>query len=361
MGSVRWGWVIVAVLAAVLVRLPASTTLTMDADEPIYLAASIEAGESFRDRNWSRLSNPRLNPEHPGLVKTLNGIVLTRSPDPQDLIMGLATVRGLSVMAGLGCGAGRRRTSAGGPGARDPHHPRQVQQSGLPRELPMLWMALAMLLGWRHRHDEEARAWWLVGGCWGAALAGKWLHGFPGLALLFFIPGWRVRARVVLTATAGWILLDPTMWSGPIDSVLQKIELHRAYAEGLTTQTTWMAPLLSLVSGGPARWHPEVFPVSLDPVWGGLAVVSLWRARREAFTRYLLAWMAVPLAVMMSGVPAGRSTPWSWSCRSVSHSASLGRGLRTLALSAQSERDVVPPHWRQPDQNFPSRSPRCPR
>ena len=300
MGSVRWGWVIVAVLAAVLVRLPASTTLTMDADEPIYLAASIEAGESFRDRNWSRLSNPRLNPEHPGLVKTLNGIVLTRSPDPQDLIMGLATVRGLSVMAGLGAVAlaAAVHPLAGLALATHTIHAKYSSQGYL-ESLPMLWMALAMLLGWRHRHDEEARAWWLVGGCWGAALAGKWLHGFPGLALLFFIPGWRVRARVVLTATAGWILLDPTMWSGPIDSVLQKIELHRAYAEGLTTQTTWMAPLLSLVSGGPARWHPEVFPVSLDPVWGGLAVVSLWRARREAFSRYLLAWMAVPLAVMM--------------------------------------------------------------
>ena len=272
----------------------------MDADEPIYLAASIEAGESFRDRNWSRLSNPRLNPEHPGLVKTLNGIVLTRSPDPQDLIMGLATVRGLSVMAGLGAVAlaAAVHPLAGLALATHTIHAKYSSQGYL-ESLPMLWMALAMLLGWRHRHDEEARAWWLVGGCWGAALAGKWLHGFPGLALLFFIPGWRVRARVVLTATAGWILLDPTMWSGPIDSVLQKIELHRAYAEGLTTQTTWMAPLLSLVSGGPARWHPEVFPVSLDPVWGGLAVVSLWRARREAFSRYLLAWMAVPLAVMM--------------------------------------------------------------
>ena len=300
MGSVRWGWVIVAVLAAVLVRLPASTTLTMDADEPIYLAASIEAGESFRDRNWSRLSNPRLNPEHPGLVKTLNGIVLTRSPDPQDLIMGLATVRGLSVMAGLGAVAlaAAVHPMAGLALATHTIHAKYSSQGYL-ESLPMLWMALAMLLGWRHRHDEEASAWWLVGGCWGAALAGKWLHGFPGLALLFFLPGWRVRARVVLTATAGWILLDPTMWSGPIDSVLQKIELHRAYAEGLTTQTTWMAPLLSLVSGGPARWHPEVFPVSLDPVWGGLAVVSLWRARREAFSRYLLAWMAVPLAIMM--------------------------------------------------------------
>ena len=300
MGSVRWGWVVVAVLAAVLVRLPASTTLTMDADEPIYLAASIEAGESFRDRNWSRLSNPRLNPEHPGLVKTLNGIVLTQSPDPQDMIMGLATVRGLSVMAGLGAVAlaAAVHPMAGLALATHTIHAKYSSQGYL-ESLPMLWMALAMLLGWRHRHDEEARAWWLVGGCWGAALAGKWLHGFPGLALLFFIPGWRVRARVVLTATAGWILLDPTMWSGPIDSVLQKIELHRAYAEGLTTQTTWMAPLLSLVSGGPARWHPEVFPMSLDPVWGGLAVVSLWRARREAFSRYLLAWMAVPLAIMM--------------------------------------------------------------
>ena len=102
MGPVKWAWVVVAVLAAVLVRLPASTTLAMDEDEPIYLSASMEAAKAIRDRDWSRLVTPRLNPEHPGLVKTLNGVVLSRYQDPPDLVTGLATVRGLSVLAGLG-------------------------------------------------------------------------------------------------------------------------------------------------------------------------------------------------------------------------------------------------------------------
>ena len=296
----RWSWVVVAILAAILVRLPASTTLTMDEDEPIYLAASVEAGEAIRTGDWSGLSNPRLNPEHPGLVKALNGIAISQSPQPEDLITGLATVRGLSVMAGLvAVGlAAAVHPLAGLALATHTIHAKYSSQGYLD-SMPMLWMALAMVLAWRHRHTERHHIWWLIGGCWGAAIAGKWLHGLPGLVLLFFIPGWSARAKVAVTSLVGWVLLDPSMWSGPVDSVLSQTALHRSYADSLTTETSWTAPLLSLVSGGPSRWHPEVFPVSLDALWAVLAVVGLWRGRREPYAHYLLAWMAVPLGVMM--------------------------------------------------------------
>lgn len=300
MGPVKWTWVMVAVLAAVLVRLPASTTLTMDADEPIYLAASVEAGEAIQDRDWSRLSNPRLNPEHPGLVKALNGIAISRSPNPDDLITGLITIRSLSLMAGL-CAVGLAATVhplAGLALATHTIHAKYSSQGYLD-SLPMLWMALAMLLAWRNRSIARGSLWWLIGGCWGAALAGKWLHGLPGLVILFFIPGWRARAQVAVTGLLGWVLLDPSMWSGPVNAVVQKLTLHRDYAASLSTETTWIDPLWMLVSGGPSRWHPEVFPVSLDPLWAALGVAGVWRARQDPFARYLLAWMAVPLAVMM--------------------------------------------------------------
>jgi hypothetical protein len=297
---VKWAWVVVAVLAAVLVRLPASTTLAMDEDEPIYLSASMEAAKAIRDRDWSRLVTPSLNPEHPGLVKTLNGVVLSRYQDPPDLVTGLATVRGLSVLAGLGAVAiaAAVHPLAGLALATHTIHAKYSSQGYLD-SLPMLWMSLAMMIAWRHRRVGTHKIWWLVGGCWGAAIAGKWLHGVPGVVLLLFIPGWRVRGQLVITALVGWFVLDPSMWAGPIDAVAYKGSLHREYAAGLTVETSWYAPLLSMVSGDPMRWHPDVFPVSLDPVWAGLAVLGLWRSRRDPFARYLMAWMLLPLAVLM--------------------------------------------------------------
>lgn len=300
MDPIRWRWVVVSVLAALLVRLPASTTLTMDEDEPIYLAASMEAGKALHEGDWNRLSNPRLNPEHPGLVKILNGFLISRSPKPDDPIVGLATVRGLSVLAGLGAVglAATVHPLAGMALATHGIHAKYSSQGYL-ESLPMLWMGLAMVLGWRYRHGMREQCLWLIGGCWGAALAGKWLHGLPGIVLLFILPGWRARASVVLTALAGWVLMDPSMWGGPVDAILHKVTLHRAYAAGLATETSWIDPVWSLISGGPAQWHPEVFPVSLDAVWAALAVTGLWRARRDELSRYLLAWMAVPLAFLM--------------------------------------------------------------
>ena len=144
--------------------LPASTTLTMDEDEPIYLSASIDAAEAIRDRDWARLSNPRLNPEHPGLVKALNGVVIAQSPSPQDKISGLVAVRGLSVMAGLmAVGlAAAVHPLAGIALATHTIHAKHSSQ-GHPRAC-LCSEALAMLLAWRHRGTKRDHVWWLVGG-----------------------------------------------------------------------------------------------------------------------------------------------------------------------------------------------------
>ena len=274
--------------------------------------------------------------------------------------MGLATVRGLSVMAGLGAVAlaAAVHPLAGLALATHTIHAKYSSQGYL-ESLPTLWMALAMLLVASSARRRGPR---LVAGrrVLGCCAAGKWLHGFPGLALLF-IPGWRVRARVVLDR-------DRRMDS-PGSNHVERTHRLRA-AEDRTSPGVRRGTHHSDNVDGPSPesglgWAgtlaPGGVPREPGPSLGWLAVVSLWRARREAFSRYLLAWMAVPLAVMMF-----------WGTRWPQHTmvlvmplclspASLGRGLRTLALSAQSERDVVPPHWRQPDQNFPSRSPRCPR
>ena len=64
-------WIAVSLFAALLVRIPAITPLPLDWDEPIYLEASTEVSEALRANDWSALTNPTLNREHPSLVKVL--------------------------------------------------------------------------------------------------------------------------------------------------------------------------------------------------------------------------------------------------------------------------------------------------
>ena len=287
-------------IAVLLVRVPAVTTLPMDSDEPIYLDASAEIAEAIRDGDWWRVSSPSLNREHPGLVKFIYGMGQVVQGTNPDLIERLAVARSLSMEGSLATIAvvAWFHPVAGLALATHTLHAKYGVQAYLDG-LPVFWMSVAMMMGWRHRHSTDGRWLLLSGTCWGAALAGKWLHGIPGLALLVVLPDWRSRLRMGLTVILSWWVLDPSMGTDPIARLTSMMASHHDYAEQLSVATTWVDPLVYLASGLPSIWHPDVFPVSVDSVWFGLGIVGLILSARKAYGGFLLAWFALPLVVLM--------------------------------------------------------------
>ena len=284
----RLRWVLVAVLAALFVRVPAVTTLPMDSDEPIYLEASAEMAQSLREGDWTGLGTTSLNPEHPGLVKLLFGIGQVLQGSDPDLVERLAVARSMSMAASLATVAlvAWFHPVAGLALATHTLHSKYGVQAYLDG-LPLLWMSLAMLLGWRHRGNPSGRIILLAGACWGAALAGKWLHGLPGLALLWVLPTWRARCRMMVVVLTSMWILDPTMGASPISRVVAMIGAHQDYAIGLSTTTSGLDPLIFLASGLPSQWHPEIFPVSVDWVWFGLGLMGVVARVGDAYGRFL--------------------------------------------------------------------------
>jgi len=302
----RLRWVGVFILAAILVRLPAITTLPIDWDEPVYMEASMANAKAIRQRNWSVLLQPTINPEHPGLVKLVYGVsLLGLGPDP-DLIERVASIRGLSLVAGLGTVglAAWVHPVAGLALAVHTIHAKYSVQGYLD-SLPLLWMGFAMILGWRHRAHPGSRMMLLAAACWGAAIAGKWLHGMPGVVLLAIIPGKLAKLRFLVIALVCAVGLDPGMWMDPAGRVVAMIEAHQAYAVDVAGQSSYWAPLGALGGGGPASWHPEAFPFSLDAIWLLLGVGSMLLGWRNPWTRFLGAWFCVPLVFLV-----GWQTRW---------------------------------------------------
>ena len=301
MDPVRLRWAVVAVVAAVLVRLPAVTTLPIDWDEPIYMDASSEAAAAMAAANWGALSNPRLNREHPPLVKMIYGASMLPHGDEPTLVQRLASTRGVALTAGIGLVAmvAWAHPAAGVVLATHTIHAKYSSQAYLD-SLPLLWMTTAMLLGWSARHRMGSGRGIAAAACWGAACAGKWIHGLPGLVLVAAVPGWSSRMRLLATALACAFVMDPTSWFGPWGRLTEMVGLHMEYAAGLPAPSQWWQPWLHLGSGGPARWHPEAFPASLDGLWLVLAMVGLFRNWRDPWARFLAAWWAVPMLLFMA-------------------------------------------------------------
>ncbi len=301
MDAMRLRWVLVAVLAALLVRLPAITSLPIDWDEPIYMAASAEVAETLQTGEWSALAQPSLNREHPMLVKLVYGSALSVHGSDPTLVEQLASMRGVSLLAGL-CAVALVawvNPAAGVVLATHTIHAKYSTQAYLD-SLPVFWMAVAMIVGWRSRARSDSRCLLLAGACWGAAMAGKWLHGLPGFVLLAWLPGWRVRLRFGAVAAVSMLLLDPSFWPGPWARFMEMVSAHRVYAAGLGDPSNWWTPWAHLTAGGPAQWHPEAFPVSIDGFWLVLAGIGLWLHRADAWARFLGLWFGVPMLLLMA-------------------------------------------------------------
>lgn len=299
-------WIVVFVFAAILVRLPAVTTLPIDWDEPVYMEASMANAEAIAGGNWKALLQPTINPEHPGLVKLVYGVSLLGLGDNPDLVERMASIRGLSLLAGLatvGLAAWVHPVAGLALAVHTIHAKYSVQ--GYLDSLPLLWMGFAMVLGWRHRAHPGSSIMLVAAACWGAAIAGKWLHGMPGIVLVAFIPGKLAKLRFLVVALMCAVVLDPGMWLDPVGRVVQMAEAHQAYAANVAGLSSYWAPLGSLSAGGPVAWHPEAFSFSLDAIWLLLGVTTMVLGWRKPWIRFLGAWFCVPLVFLV-----GWQTRW---------------------------------------------------
>lgn len=337
-------WIAVSLFAALLVRIPAITTLPLDWDEPIYLEAASEVSDALQANDWAGLANPSLNREHPGLVKVLYGASFVVHGSEATLIDRLASARGLSLVAGLGAVAlcAWVHPVAGLALATHTLHAKYSTQAYLD-SAPVLWMAFAMVVGWRSRERPGSRWMVVAAACWGAALAGKWLHGLPGLVLLFAVPTWRGRARLALIAGATVVLLDPSMWLDPWGRTTEMWAAHGAYAAALESPTQWWTPWWHLGAGGPSEWHPETFPFSVDGLWLMCAGYGLWCARNEPWGRYLGGWIGVPMALLMAW-----ETRWPQHAMVVTVPISLAAALGARGLFSLASRRFGPNGSRRP-------------
>ena len=300
MDALKRPWIWVALLVALLVRIPAITTLPIDWDEPIYMESAQALVDAFRTGSWSLIFEPIVNPEHPGLVKLLYGIGFCLFGGEPDLVERLIVVRGVSLVAGLLLVflAARFHPVAGLALAAHTLHAKYSCEGYLDA-VPATCMAWSMLLAWKHRERSRWTTILLCGCLWGAAIAGKWIHGVPGLLLLFIWKDWRTSVRLGLVAMLSLWLLDPTMWVHPIERTVEMIQHHRNYALTVPQSSLW-TPWVILAGGGPAVWHPEIFQWSIDGVWLALGLLGLGMQIRTPRGRFLAAWFLLPMMVLMT-------------------------------------------------------------
>ena len=272
----------------------------MDSDEPIYLDASMEMADAIRVQDWATVRAPQFNPEHPGLVKLIYGVGQVFMGPHTDLVDRLASARAISMAASVVTVAllAWVHPLAGLALATHTLHTKYGVQAYLDG-LPLLWMSVAMVFGWRSRHEPKRWPFVLAGACWGAAMAGKWIHALPGVVLLGFLPSWKARATLTTIFVTSWWILDPSMGLSSLDRITQMVAAHHQYSVSLTEDTSILDPLFFLATGRASVWHPEVFSLNLDPFWFVAGIIGLMIRCRDSWGAFVTLWLLVPLAFLM--------------------------------------------------------------
>jgi hypothetical protein len=331
--------------AALAVQMHAVDRLPIDYDEDDYLRAGQLLAADIRAGDLGAIMQDNYRPEHPELTKLVYGIALTTVPaahtipdaetdapparalpQPQfyvtrvtSSLFGMAEIVALGTMSPLAAvllGANTWQTK----------YTAQVMLESVPAFLSLL----AVLCYWRWRSRPRGpsgttgwsgsrgssgrRRRWLVASAvfLGLTVAGKYLYGVAGLAILAdwlwtarperFRDG---RALVEWLRPIGlwWVLAflcffaaDPYLWPDPIGRLSASILFHVGYAgqQLATDQPVWQQ-FTYLVQSVP--WSTEAFLLSIDGVIAGLAVAGfarLWQTRRV-----FAIWLAIGLVFLL--------------------------------------------------------------
>jgi len=156
-----------------------------------------------------------------------------------------------------------------------------------------------MLIAWCRREDLKLRTIVSCGVLWGAAIAGKWIHGVPGILVLLAWKETRSKALLLGVALCSVWALDPTMWAHPAQRIVDMMAHHRAYTDSVPDTSMW-TPWLTLAGGGPSVWHPDIFPWSIDGVLLSFGLLGMGMRLRSPWGRFVTGWFVLPLLVLMA-------------------------------------------------------------
>lgn len=334
--ALRGATVAVAVLVAALARAHAVRALPPDYDELVYIPVAFEYAERMEAGRWGEIPGVKENPEHPALVKLLDGAVLraTRAPEPDASKLAVGKpmpaaarpaflwTRALSAVAGVVQVLLVAVVSpAGGLWlALDTYHVKYTSQAML-EAIPGLLALLAVLAFERATRAEAGPSGASTAGrpapsipllvlsaaALGLSAAGKYPYALvTGVALAPFLT---VRVRrpgpLVLYALAALLCFwaaDPAIWDDPPGRTWASLTYHWQYSSGAHVKQAglpWWWQLHWLTRPAPAAWHPGVFAVSfLDYALlpAGLAALPVAARRRPVWAIWALAGLVFLLA-----------------------------------------------------------------
>jgi ABC-type sugar transport system permease subunit len=386
--SRRWRTLVRALAVALVfalalaLRLRAAALLPTDFDEDDYLRAGQLYAQHLAAGDWSAVADERENYEHPPLTKLAYGAILLREGPASyarpvialkdnnggspiiaqkarglrvfNAVVGALTAAVVAVINPL----------AGLLVALNSWHIKYTSQAML-EALPCLLAALTALL---LRRSRRAGDWpfWLAAVALGMTAAGKYLYAVVGIAGLIWLI-WRERAGLRRPACwarlLGWgglallifYICDPALWPDPLGRLSESLRFSTRYAASQHVQSAgfgWEQPIYWLLGAVP--WHPGVFPLLLDGLFGAVGLLGLRRAWREqrlvalwfgVMLLFLLIWptkwpqyiltVTVPISLIASGQIAGwwRRAAAGWRTGERSHSTTtLALWLTPIAL-----------------------------
>jgi 4-amino-4-deoxy-L-arabinose transferase-like glycosyltransferase len=319
--SARSAVLLVLMAFALTLQMHAVDTLPIDYDEDDYMRAGQLLTADIRSGDLAGLTQDNYRPEHPELAKLIYGVALTTVraahtvpdresdappalalPQPQFYVLrltsslfGLAEIVALGVMSPLAAlllavNSWQTKYTA------------EVMLESVPAFLSLL----AVLFYWRWRSGGKRRRWLVASGVFlGLAVAGKYLYGVAGLAIVADwlwtsrperfrdrdgLIGWlRPIGLWWLLAFACFFLADPYLWPDPVGRLGSSILFHLGYAgQHVGTDTPIWQQFTYLFQSVP--WSTDSFLFSIDGVVAGLAIAGfgrLWRTRR-VFAIWLL-------------------------------------------------------------------------
>lgn len=304
-GSGRLLAALLITLGAGAARFTAAALFPPDWDEDDYLAAAATYRSLIEAGDVAALPDVAINFEHPPLTKLVYALGIdpreladfhleiprfsrwqqpphsTAHARAQSAAFGTLTVLAVALVAPL----------SGAMLSAQSIHLHYTSVAYL-EALPTLLSALAVIA----YHTHKRGAFWLSAGLLGAAVAGKYMYGLAGVAILLhwllFARTYRLPSRLArlmgwgLLALTVFLALNPYLWRNPVERLRGQLGYFSEYASWYTDRHTFTRPFEEMIAPDihlkdlmqPHQIAPlKVSDVALGALALPGAVVLLWR------------------------------------------------------------------------------------